>query len=141
MLAIIVIISMFNNIMSECNIKFGCLARQKFMTYVTVQGKSGEALPSRTIMNYKNIYVFTDRIVFYTSADAGSAVLDPEDNNAPIDKIEAKVERVIQYGDILLDCGKFHNKLCHGQEYPGIDKLESFKVVKKTIPTNADVCV
>lgn len=139
MLVLTMIASMFNIIVSECNIKFGCLARQKFLSYVTVQSKSGEALPNRTIMNYKNIYVFTDRVVFYTSADAGSAVLDPEDSNSPLDKIEAKVERVIQYGDILLDCGKFHNKLCHGQEYPGIDKLESFKVVKKKITTNADV--
>jgi hypothetical protein len=139
LLALIIVISMISNIVSECNIKYGCLARQKFMSYVTVQDKMGEALPLRTILNYKVIYVFTDRIVFYTSTDTGSAMLESEESSDSIDKIEAKVERVINYGDILLDCGKFHNKLCHAQEYPGIDKVESFKVVQKTIATNSDV--
>jgi hypothetical protein len=130
---------LINTVKSECNIKFGCLARQKFMSYVTVQGKDGQALPLRTILNYKVIYIFTDRIVFYTSTDASSPSLEPEDSTDQISKIEAKVERVINYGEIILDCGGFNNKLCHAQEYPGIDKVESFKIIQKGIPNNADV--
>jgi hypothetical protein len=130
---------LLNTVKSECNIKFGCLARQKFMSYVTVQEKDGQALPLRTILNYKIIYVFTDRIVFYTSSDSGSPSMEPEDSTDQVSKIEAKVERVIHYGEILLDCGGFNNKLCHAQEYPGIDKIESFKIVQKGIPNNADV--
>jgi hypothetical protein len=129
---------LINNINSDCKAIYGCLARQKFMSYVTVQGKDGDAFPLRSIMNYKIVYVFTDRIVFYTSSDAGSTALEPEENE-DINKVEAKIERAIHYGEILLDCGKYHNKLCHAQEYPGIDKNESFKLVQKTVTSNADV--
>ncbi len=128
-----------NTVKSECNIKYGCLARQKFMSYVTVQDKNGSPLPLRRILNYKVIYIFTDRIVFYTSSDSGLPTLEPEDSTDQVEKIEAKVERVIHYGEIVLDCGGFNNKLCHAQEYPGIEKVESFKKVQQGIPTNADV--
>ena len=139
LLGIVCLLLMITNVVSECNIKYGCLARQKFMSYVTVQGKDGEPLPLRTILNYKVLYIFTDRIVFYTSSDSGSPSLEADDTTDQVDKIESKMERVINYGDILLDCGKYNNKLCHAQEYPQIDKNQSFKKIQETIRNNADV--
>jgi hypothetical protein len=77
--------------------------------------------------------------VFYTSTDAGNPALEPEEFEEQIPKIEAKIERVINFGEIILDCGKYHNKLCHAQEYPGIDKIPSYNEVRKKIVNNADV--
>jgi hypothetical protein len=138
-LILVAFLSIITQINTQCNAKFGCLARQKFMAYVTVQSRDGKALPLRTTFNYKVVYVFTDRLVFFTSKDSGSAALESEDTSLTIEDIEAKIERVINFAEILLDCGKYHNKLCHGQEYPGLDKLPSFDVVKKEIQSNADV--
>lgn len=108
------------------------------MSYVTFQDKDGSPSGAQPTMNYKVVYIFTDRLVFYTSSDAGGATLEPEDDKS-ISRIESKVERVINFGDIIFDCGPYHNKLCHAQEYPGIDKLTSFKHVQEKIPINADV--
>jgi len=114
-----------------CTPDNGCIGRHKYMSYVTVLSKDGKPLISRSIMNYKVIYIFTDRLVFYSSTDAGNAALEAE-TVSPLPEQESKIERIINYGDIILDCGKYKNKICHAQEYAGIDQIDSFKLVKKT---------
>jgi hypothetical protein len=121
----------------ECTIKKGCLTRKKFMSYVTVIGKEGKPIISRSIMNYKVVYIFTDRLVFYTSVDSGSGSLEQE-ATVELKEQESRIERVINFGEIILDCGKFKNKLCHAQEYNRIDQIDSFKMVQKTIKNNPD---
>lgn len=121
----------------ECTIKKGCLTRKKFMSYVTVIGKDGKPIISRSIMNYKIIYIFTDRLVFFTSTDSGSASLEQE-SVIELKEQESRIERVINFGEIILDCGKYKNKLCHAQEYNRIDQIDSFKLVKKNIKNNPD---
>jgi len=128
---------LFSIINSQCTIKKGCITRKKFLTYVTVLSKNGKPIISRSIMNYKVLYIFLDRLVFYTSNDTGSASLEQE-TPVELKEQESKIERVINYGDITLDCGKYKNKLCHAQEYNKIDSIESFKLVQKNIPNNPD---
>jgi hypothetical protein len=118
----------------DCTPDIGCLGRHKYMSYVTVVSKEGKPLLSQSITNFKVIYIFKDRLVFYSSSDTGNASLEAEDNSS-IDMIESKILRVINFGDIILDCGKFKNQLCHAQEYKGIDQIESFKLVKQTART------
>jgi len=108
------------------------------MSYVTVIGKDGSPVISRSIMNYKIVYIFTDRLVFYTSVDSGSASLEQE-AVVELKEQESRIERVINFGEIILDCGKFKNKLCHAQEYNKIDQIASFQLVQKTIKNNSDV--
>ena len=138
---LIFVIMFFMNLISyidcECTIKKGCLTRKKFMSYVTVIGKDGKPILSRSIMNYKIVYIFTDRLVFYTSLDSGSASLEQE-TQVELKEQESKIERVINFGEIILDCGKFKNKLCHAQEYNGIEQIQSFKLVQKVIKNNPD---
>lgn len=121
----------------ECSIKKGCLTRKKFLSYVTVIGKDGKPIISRSIMNYKIVYIFTDRLVFYTSTDSGSASLEQE-SVVELKEQESRIERVINFGEIILDCGKFKNKLCHAQEYNRIDQIDSFKLVQKNVKNNPD---
>ena len=82
------------------------MARQKFISYVTVLNKDGIPQPKLSITNYKVIYIFTDRIAFYSSSASGDATLEPEDTVTKIPKIEAKIERVINFGEIILDLWK-----------------------------------
>lgn len=92
-------------------------------------------------MNYKVLYIFTDRLVFYSSSDPGSATLEP-DSDPEIQEQESKIERIINFGEIILDCGKIKNKLCHAVEYPGIYSIESFKLVSQTIKKRPDsLCI
>jgi hypothetical protein len=115
-----------------CTPEIGCIGRHKYMSYVTVLSKAGVPQISRSIMNYKVVYIFTDRLVFYSSLDAGNAALEAEKPVSLIEQ-ESKIERVINYGDIILDCGKYKNKLCHAQEYAGIDQIKSYLEVKKIV--------
>ena len=111
------------------------------MSYVTVIGKDGKPILSRSLMNYKIIYIFTDRLVFFSSSDSGSGSLEQE-AELELKEQESKIERVINFGEIILDCGKFKNKLCHAQEYNGIDQIASFKLVQKSIKNNPDaLCI
>lgn len=138
---LITILSFLNINNSPCTPENGCIGRHKYMSYVTVLSKDGKPLISRSIMNYKVIYIFTDRLVFYSSTDAGNAALEAE-TVQPLPEQESKIERVINYGDVLLDCGKYKNKLCHAQEYAGIDQIESYKLVKKTVTQSSEaLCI
>lgn len=133
----ICLVNLMSLVDCECTIKKGCLTRKKFMSYVTVIGKDGKPIISRSIMNYKVVYIFTDRLVFYTSIDSGSASLEQE-SVVELKEQESKIERVINFGEIILDCGKYKNKLCHAQEYARIDQIDSFKLVQKLIKNNPD---
>lgn len=139
--AILCFLNEISQISCDCTIKKGCLTRKKFMSYVTIVNKDGKPIISRSIMNYKIVYVFTDRLVFYTSLDSGSASLEQETEVEEKEQ-ESKIERIINYGEVILDCGKYKNKLCHAQEYRGIEKISSFKIPQKIIPNNPDaLCI
>jgi hypothetical protein len=116
-----------------CTPEIGCLGRHKYMSYVTVLSKTGEQKHAQSIMNYKVIYIFTDKLVFYGSSDTGNPSLESEVEIKNIEQQESKIERVINFGDIILDCGKYKNKLCHAMEYSGIDQISTFKTIKETI--------
>ena len=86
----ICLLNLITNVYSECSIKKGCLIRKKFMSYVTVLEKDGKPSIGRSLMNYKVLYIFTDRLVFYSSSDSGSATLEP-DSDPDIQVQESKI--------------------------------------------------
>ena len=122
----------------KCDLKFGCLMRSKYFSYLTMQDIDGTREDNKSYPSYKILYIYNDRIVFYTSSKILSPSLERE---VRISKIidEENIERVIYYSDIILDCGPNNNKLCFAQNYPQILKLKTFKTVRKSIPKTPDV--
>jgi len=136
-LFLIYILNLAAFIESQCSTKNGCLIRKKIMSYVTVVGKNGKPNIKRSAINYKILYVFTDRLIFYSSPNPASAALEAE-TPLQLNEQESRIERVIFYGDIILECGKYKNKLCHAQEYRNKDQIESFKLIQKKLKNNPD---
>jgi len=98
---------------SECSPKInGCDSRYKFMSYVTSVDKIGDPVDSPPILEYRIVYLYTNRIVFYKSKDQSPMLKNDDLNDSPA-QIEANIERVIYYGEIILECGGSLNKLCH----------------------------
>jgi hypothetical protein len=123
---------------AQCRMSLGCLLRAKYFVHVPYQGQDGSALPLKTSFNYKIVYLYLDRMIIYTSSKTSENGIELEqDMTKAVD--EFNVERIINFSEIILDCGKFHNKLCFAQSYPEIQDIPIFKEIKKIIPTNPDV--
>jgi hypothetical protein len=135
---LLLILYTISSVISECDLKQGCLMRKKFLTYVTYQNKHGEPVPSKTILNNKIVYVFLDKLIIYGSAKAADARIEPE-VAASKKEDEEKIERIINFGEIILDCGKTHNKLCHISEYNGLMDKPIFQEIKKGIMNSPDI--
>lgn len=141
LLAILLLISFTTELMKEklkCDLKLGCLMRVKYFTIVSFQTKLGKAAPLKSSMNYKLIYVYKDRIVFYSSSRSTEISLELENDMTKLVD-EMNIERVINFSNIILDCGKYHNRLCMAQKYPEIEKIPEYKSIKEVISTNPDV--
>ena len=64
-----IILLLITQTYSQCVKEIGCQSRTKFLSYVTVTSKDNKPLPLQSKIDYKLIYVFNDRLVFYTSKD------------------------------------------------------------------------
>jgi hypothetical protein len=135
---LIISLLLISNIASECTKEMGCQIRKKYMSYVTVLSKDGTPMPLVSKINYKVIYVLRDKLVFFASKDPGAQALEP-DENLTAQETDARIERTINFNEIILDCGGFGNKLCHAGEYPDIVKIKSYDMVKKKVATNPEV--
>jgi len=126
---------------SQCSLnKNGCDSRYKFKSYVTAVDKSGSAYETQPILEYKIIYLFTDRLVFYKSKDQSPMLKEDDLYDSPSDK-EMNIERVIFFGEIILQCGKFQNKLCHVEQIPNFEKFTSYGVINKEIANSKVQCI
>jgi len=121
-----------------CEFKTGCLMRKKYFSYVTFQDINGDKQETKTFPTYKIIYVYTDRIVFYTSTQGVSPSIEKEKTVSKMTD-ESNIERVIYFTDIILDCGSSQNQLCYAGNYPQILKLKTYKLIQKYIPQSADI--
>ena len=122
----------------RCELRQGCILRSKFFAHVNYQHQNGKALPLKSALNYKIIYLYKDRLIFYSSTKSTENGLELE-NILTKKTDEMSVERIINFAEIILDCGKFKNKLCHAQNYPPIMSVPYFKKIKKRISTNPDI--
>ena len=134
----ILLLTSISSIISTCDLKQGCIMRKKFLTYITYQNKHGDPVPSKTTLNYKIIYVFLDKMIIYGSSKAADARIEPEEKTSKPED-EEKIERIINFGEIILDCDKNHNKLCHISEYNGLMEKPIFKEIKKGIINSPDI--
>jgi hypothetical protein len=125
----------------QCSLnKNGCDSRYKFLSYVTGVDKLGTRTESLGKLEYKIIYLFTDRMVFYKSKDQSPMLKDDDLNDSPA-QIENNIERVIFFGEIILECGGSQNKLCHVEQIPGFEKLHSYNIVKKDVADAKIQCI
>jgi hypothetical protein len=112
--------------------------RKKFFSYVTYQNQDGSKNEQKTSISNKLILVYTDKIIFYSSSESGSSSIE---NEKPMNKQqdEESIERIINFSDIILDCGFDHNKLCHAENYPQILNVPTFDIVKRAIPDHPGI--
>jgi hypothetical protein len=115
----------------------GCEIRSKFKVYVTAVDKNGASVSVIDKPEFKIIYVFTDRIVFYKTKDQ-SPILTFDDTPEPPSQLEENIERVVYFGEVILECGGSKNKLCHVEQTPNYEKTSSFKDIKELF-VNAQV--
>jgi hypothetical protein len=140
-LSVLLLLSIITEIISEkmkCDIKLGCLMRVKYFSHVSVQTKIGKAAPLKSSINYKIIYVYNDRLVFYSSRRATDISLEFENDKTKLVD-EMNIERIINFSNIILDCGKYHNRICFAQNYPNIEGVPFFKKLKEFITTSPEI--
>jgi hypothetical protein len=113
---------------------FSGLKINKLKVFNSKLDKMGKEITSN--FQYKNIYTFPDRLVILSSDLPESRNPDPE-KELNMQAMEEKIERVIHFSDIILDCPGYSNKLCHVKHYPGIEKFASFNEVKSQV--NSDM--
>lgn len=125
---------------NTCKKEHGCLLRTKYFSYVSFQSQAGLPVPYKSSFDYKIIYVFEDRLVFYRSSIPMESGLEMElKSEIPKAVDEANIERIIYFSEITLDCGEFYNRLCYAGDYPQIQKLENYKKIESKINTSPDV--
>ena len=124
----------------KCELNHGFLMRNKFFTFVTYQNANGSKNLEKTSASYKIIYVYTNRIVFYTSSNPDYSAIEVE-RLKPITKRvdDENIERIVNFSHIIMDCGMMNNNLCYAQNYPQILRVKSFEILKKLIPDNPDI--
>ena len=126
---------------TDCKIEYGCLLKKKFYGFISSATTMGVGLPKTSEVNFKNIYVFTDRIVFY------KAKL-PQENEDETEIIglnklmdESNILRSISFQHIILECGKLFQSLCHAKNFPHILHSKPFNTIKSIINNAAEKCL
>jgi hypothetical protein len=98
----------------------------KFKVFNSKIDKMGTEKPSD--FKYKKLYTFKDRLVIMTSDNPETRNPDLE-REMNIQETEERIERIINFSDIMLNCGGFNNKLCLVKDFPGIEKI-SYSAIK-----------
>jgi len=130
-----------SSVQSQCSLsRNGCDSRFKFKVYITAVAKDGAAVSLVDKPEYKIIFLFTDRIVFYKTEDK-SPMLSLDDSSHSQSKLEESIERVIYFGEVILECGGSKNKLCHVEQTPNYEKKPSFYEVRKYFPHPGTQCI
>lgn len=137
-LFVIIIFGLFIKTNQQCSTNSGCIQRNKFITYVTSISLDGEISKDVSDVNYKIIYLLKTGISIVDSTNPNDKILENEvginyGTNA------SRIVRKIPYSQIVLDCGKFRNKLCEVGNYPDKDRLIKAKEgIKKSISENIE---
>lgn len=123
----------------KCDQKLGCLSREKFFSYVSYKGPQGQARPDLSKANYKIIYVYEDKLVFYTAKSIGSPVAE-EEEEIGLQEDLARIERIVNFEETLLECGSYFNSFCTAGSYKAVQNFESFKKVKRPDGSELTAC-
>jgi len=137
---LIILLKLVNSQFYSCKDKTGCLLRTKFFSYVSFQSQDGSPRNHKSSLDNKIIYLYTDRLVFYTSDFPVETDIEIEKRDE-VPKLvdESKIERIIYFSEIILDCGKFNNNLCHAISYPQIRSIKTYDLIERKIPFMPDV--
>jgi hypothetical protein len=92
-------------------------------------------------VNFKNVFVFNDKIVFYKAKLPQENLAEQEISNLNSQMNESYIERLIPFRHLILECGKFQTRICHAKDLPDITKSEEYKVIKSKIQNSDDKCV
>jgi len=125
----------------DCSQELGCQLKKKFYCFVSSSGTRGETKKLESTINFKNVYVFKDKIVFYKAKLPQENRAELEIPNLNRGMNEAYIERLIPFRHIILECGKFQTRICHSKDLPAITKSEEYKVIRKEIENADDKCV
>lgn len=112
--------TLFVLVSSQCLLSQGCLFREKYITLTSITNMKGEK--ARSPLEFKTVLFFKDRLVIAKSKSPKEANKEELYDlfTTPQNAIDATIERTIYYGQIIMDCGLFNNKLCQAGEYQEI---------------------
>jgi hypothetical protein len=137
---LIILLKFTSSQFNTCKKYNGCLLRTKFFSYVSFQSQDGSPRNLKSSLDNKIIYLYTDRMVFYTSEFPLETELEIEKKDEEPKLVdESRIERIIYFSEIILDCGKFNNNVCHAKSFPHIRKIKTFNLIKRKIPFMPDI--
>ena len=94
----------------------------------------------KSSLDNKIIYLYNDRLVFYQSDQPSETIMELELKDViPKSIDEKKVERIVYFSEIILDCGKFNNNLCHAKNYSHISGIKYLKKIREKIPSFPEI--
>lgn len=125
----------------DCSANMGCVMKKKFFGYVSTINNVGEGNELESNINYKNVFVFKDKIAFYKASLPQENVAEPEITNINKKINESNIIRVIPFRHITLECGYFKTSICHAKKLPNIAKSKSFNLIKAKIANADDKCI
>lgn len=125
----------------DCDQQLGCLLKKKFFAYVSNADTRGVGHSTESNINFKNIFVFRDKIVFYKASLPQENVSEQEVPGLNPQMNEAHIERLISFRYLNLQCGKYETRICHASELPQIAKSEAYKTVKAKIANSSEKCI
>jgi len=135
-------ISMLATIYSfDCDQNLGCLLKKKFYGYISASDTRGKAHKLESNIDYKNIYVFRDKIVFYKASLPQENVSEPDVQDLNSMMNESYIERLITFRHVLLECGRFRTRICEASQQPLINQSKEFQIIKSRIANANDKCV
>lgn len=137
-LTVIFLIQLFSISLQQCNSGSGCIQRNKFLVYTTSISNIGETSAMVSDVNYKVVYLLNTGISIMDSTNPNDKMMEQE-VGLTYGTASSRLIRKIPYGQIVMDCGKFRNKLCEVENYPDKERLEkALDGIKKTMSENVE---
>ncbi len=125
----------------DCDEKLGCLLKKKFFSFVSNADTRGNPHSLESTTNYKNVYSFNDKLVFFKASLPQENISEQEIPGLNTQMNEAHIQRFVPFRHIRLECGKFQTRLCHAKDLPSITKSDAFKKIKLKIADADDKCL
>ena len=142
LLMLVFILSIISSVYTfDCDQSLGCLLKKKFYGYISSSDTRGEPHKMESNINYKNIFVFRDKIVFYKASLPQENIAENEIPNLNPEMNESNIERLIPFTHVLLECGKFGTRMCQAKDLPLIGRSEPYNIIKAKIANADDKCI
>jgi hypothetical protein len=125
----------------DCDQNLGCLLKKKFYGYVSNADTRGVGHIMESNINYKNVFIFKDKIVFYKAKLPQENIAEQEVQNLNPQMNESYIERLIPFRHLILECGKYQTRICHTKDLPKISQSTEYTTIKTKIANADDKCV